>query len=83
MSNKILVEVVIPASEQTMELFVSNSFTVGKMTEQLNNYFTSKSDRFLPTDETMLCHPETGEPYARSAKLEDAGIRNGSKLLFM
>lgn len=82
--DKVLVEVFIPASEKSYDVFLPQQsklhevlyLLAGTMTELSQGYFSA-------THDTILCDRKTGTILNINQTVEELGLMNGAKLMLI
>lgn len=82
--DRIIVKVWLPQINQSFDMRIPATVTVGQVTEQLKLLFSKMRDvAFVPNEDTGLCEAETGSILDSNLLIAEAGIRNGSRLLLI
>ncbi|MFJ7729559.1 methyltransferase [Neobacillus sp. NPDC097160] len=82
--DKVLVEVFIPAANQTFDIFLPLKSPLHEVVLLLANTVTELSQGyFTGTEHTVLCKRSTGEIYNINATVEELGFKNGAKLMLL
>ncbi|WP_045518284.1 hypothetical protein [Neobacillus niacini] len=82
--DKILVEVFIPAANQTYDVFLPLKTKVHEVVFLLANTMTELSQGyFTGSDHTILCDRNTGTILNINSSAEELGLLNGTKLMLI
>lgn len=82
--SKILLNIYIPASGDTLEIKTSCSMKIAELTELLCQYLSgSEKMLFQPSEDVRLCSVKNGEMYPFNAFLTDLKLGNGSTMLLI
>ena len=82
--DKVLVEVFIPAANQTFDIFLPLKSKLHEVVLLLANTMTELSQGyFIGTEHTVLCSRNTGEIYNINTTVEELGFKNGTKLMLL
>lgn len=80
--SKVLVEILVPASGVAKDVFLPYELRLGEVIHLVREILADERT-FLPTNATLLAFRETGEPVDLSLSPEEAGLKNGSKLMLI
>lgn len=82
--KKYLVDVYLPAASKHLDVFLPDSKQIGEVTRLLVNLADSLSNGvYKGTADSMLLSADTGLPYTLTDTVEEAGIRNASRLILI
>lgn len=82
--DKVLVEVYIPASNETHDVFIPVKSKLHEVTFLLANTMTELSNGyFVATDTTIVCDSKTGTIFDINKTVEELGFINGTKLMLV
>lgn len=84
MNNKVLVEILVPASGEKFDVWIPLK---SKMSEVLQLTAAALSDlsdgKYKATEEAVLCDAETGGIFNVNMEIAELGIQNGSRLMLI
>ncbi|MEE0863275.1 MAG: methyltransferase [Lachnospiraceae bacterium] len=84
MNNKALVEVYVPAAEQTYDVYIPLESKMNEVVYLLSNALSDLSNgKFKATDETIVCDAKTGIIYNINIEVAELGIKTGSRLMLI
>ncbi|QCJ44174.1 methyltransferase [Bacillus sp. S3] len=82
--DKVLVEVFIPAANQTFDIFLPLKSKLHEVVLLVGNTLTELSQGYYTgTEQTVLCDRHTGEIFNINNTVEELGLKNGSKLMLL
>ncbi|ETI69498.1 hypothetical protein [Neobacillus vireti] len=82
--DKVLVEVFIPAANQSFDTFLPLKSPLHEVVLLLANTMTELSQGyFTGTEQTILCSRYTGEIFNINSTVEELGFKNGTKLMLL
>ena len=82
--NKILVEIMLPAAEQTWDVLLPPDSKLTDITKLLVKMFSDLADgKYKPVQINLLCDGETGHMLDMNRSPAELGIRNGDRLLLI
>ncbi|WP_186580063.1 methyltransferase [Aquibacillus kalidii] len=82
--DKVLVEIYVPASSQTFDVFVPIESKIHEVVHLVSNTMTELSQGYYrSTKDTVLCERDTGIILDINATAEEIGLINGSKLMLV
>lgn len=82
--NKLLIELFVPAVNQTFDIEVPPDMKVHLVEHLLASLVAELSNAaFAGTEDTTLCHRHTGKPLDVNMTLPELGVRNGSTLMLI
>ena len=82
--KKIIVEIYVPALDETYDVFIPQTSPMSEILELLKKAVGDLSGgRFLATDETAVCYRENGAIINVNMSVYELGIHNGSKLMLI
>lgn len=82
--TKYLVDIYIPAAERHFDAFLPSNKPIGEVVRLLITAAESLvAGSYMGTSDSMLLDAQTGAPYAPNITVEDAGIRNASRLILI
>jgi hypothetical protein len=84
MNNKILVELLLPAAEQTYDVYLPPESLTSAVQKLLSSIFNELADgKFKPTGAEILCDAETGAIYDMNMTVAELGLKNGSRIMLI
>ena len=83
MNKKLLLEVYLPATQQTIEVKMPRQIKVWQAMEILIEYIVKQDSGFIPTADSILCDMETGNMFPLNEFLNRLGIHNGTKIMLI
>lgn len=84
MSNKVLVQLIVPVLEESYDVFVPINRKVGNVIGLVSKMVSDMSGGyFIANERNSLYSGDTGEKYPIDVMIIDTDIRNGSKLILM
>jgi hypothetical protein len=82
--DKVLVEVFIPASEKSYDVFLPQKSKLHEIVFLLSGTMTELSQGyFAATPDTILCDRKTGSILNINQTVEEVGLANGAKLMLV
>lgn len=82
--NKLLVEVVVPAADMSVDMYIPLE---SKLSEVISLMAKAISDmtngKYQATQDAILCEAGTGMIYNINMEVAELGLQNGSKLLLI
>ena len=82
--DKVLVDLFVPALEQTYDIFVPLQSPMHEVVELMKKAVVDMSDgRFVANETTSLCNREDGTIININLSVYELGIRNGSRLMLI
>ncbi len=82
--NKVLVNVYIPILNKAYDIFVPVQSQVFEVTELIKKAVLELSEgQFIPSQDTVLAHKNTGEILDVNRTVFESGIGNGTKLMLL
>ena len=82
--NKVLVEVLLPASGETYDIRIPLDSQLGEVAILIKKQLeTLSKGRFIANNSTMLCDGESGEILDINRFVAELDIKNGSKLMLI
>jgi len=82
--EKYLVEVYIPAGDQTIEIFIPQHILLSEAKKLIIDLANAISNEMYELDtRAILCHGRTGKPFDEHMSVFDSCIENGSKLVLI
>lgn len=82
--RKYLVDIYIPAAGQHLDAFVPSNKSIGEVTRLLVSAAEKLvAGSYMGTADSMLLDAESGSPYNPTITVEEAGIRNASRLILI
>ena len=80
--KKVLVEVTSPAAGLTYDMFVPSTLRIGEMVSLISNLFAQTSNgMYVRSEPAVLCERKSGYVYDFRHTVQEADIRNGTKLI--
>ena len=84
MNNKVLVEIIVPASSQKYDVYIPLDCKMSEVLSMVANALTDLSNgRYKATSETVLCDADTGTIFNINTEVAELGIKNGSRLMLI
>lgn len=83
MNNKLLLEVYLPAIQQTVEVKMPRQIKVWQAMEILVEYIVKQDSGFIPTTDSVLCDMESGNMLPLNEFVDNLGIHNGTKIMLI
>lgn len=82
--NKVLVEVLLPASGEVYDVRISLDSQLGEVAMLIVKQLEDLSNgRFIANDTTVLCDAESGKILDINKFVAELGIKNGSRLMLI
>ena len=82
--RKYLVDIYIPAAGQHLDAFIPSNKTIGEVTGLLVSAAEKLvAGSYMVTSDSMLIDTESGSPYNPTITVDEAGIRNASRLILI
>lgn len=81
--KKYLVNIYLPAVGKHMDVFLPAGKRIGEVIRLLVTVAESLTGGYKGTMDAMLLNAENGIPYSLSDTVEEAGIRNASRLILI
>jgi hypothetical protein len=82
--NKLLVEIMLPAAEQTYDIYIPLDSKLRDITKLLTSLFSElAAGKFAPAEPNLLCDAQTGKILDMNKNAAELGLMNGSKLLLV
>ena len=82
--DKLLVEIFIPASNQTLDVWIPKESKLFEVTELLANTVLELSGGELAgADQMVICERQTGKILNINLTIEELGFIHGSKLMLL
>jgi hypothetical protein len=82
--DKVLVEVYVPASEKSFDVFLPLESKLYEVVYLLNNTISELTQgEFSSTGDAILCDRHTGQILNINLTVEENGIINGTKLMLI
>ncbi|GKX28620.1 hypothetical protein SH1V18_11000 [Vallitalea longa] len=81
--DKINVEVIVPAINDKFEFLLPVVMKVNVAKQLMVGIIANAQGLSFDSDELMLCYIEKGEEIKLNVSIEEAGIKDGSKLLLV
>lgn len=84
MSNKIMLELYLPASGKLYDVKIPKQISVYQATQMLV-YLLSEMNigEYIPDTNAILCNRVSGLPYNINASIESLGLHNGSQIMMI
>lgn len=84
MSNKVLVEIAVPASGMKFDVFIPLDIKMSDVVKMVATSLTDLSEgKYIATNEAVLCDASTGVICDVNREVAELEIKNGSKLLLI
>ena len=82
--NKVLVEVLVPASGEKFDVFIPLTIRMGEAVQLVSRAISDLTvGKYRAADNAIICNAETGLAYDVNPMVSDLGIRNGTRLLLI
>lgn len=82
--EKVLVEVFLPASNQSYDIFIPQTIQMGEVVQLVSKSLSELSGGKYKTDPTaILCDRKTGKVFNINASVYELQIKNGSELVLI
>lgn len=82
--DKVLVEVYLPASEKSFDVFLPLESKLYEVVYLLTNTMTELTEgEFSPSHDTILCNRHSGTILNINMTVEENGVINGAKLMLI
>lgn len=81
--DKILVEVYIPASDETYDIMIPQHSKLFEVMYLLASTLSELTEGYELTTDTPVCNRKTGEILDINSTVKELGLINGSKLMLM
>lgn len=82
--TKYLVDIYIPAAGKHLDAFLPSNKQIGEVIQLLVSASeTLVGSSYKGCPDTMLLNAESGAPYDHTLTVEEAGIRNASRLILI
>ena len=82
--DKVLIEVVVPVSNKSYDVFITPTSKLRDITALLSNALTDMSNgKFHADESTILCDAKTGNIFNINLSVYELDIKNGSKLMMI
>lgn len=79
--KKFLVEIYLPAANKTFDVYIPSGIRMGEVTMLVAQAAAELAEgSFTPSQDTALCHRQSGTMFNINMTAEEQGIQNGSKL---
>ena len=84
MTNKVLVEVILPAADEKFDVFVPLESRLSEVVMLLSKMLSELCDgKYKASNDAIICDADTGTIFNLNMELAELGIRNGSRLLLI
>jgi len=84
MTNKALVELMVPAADRTFDVFIPLDSRMSVVRTLISSVVNEMSEgKFKANDSTVLCDPDSGAILDVNMLATDLGIKNGSRLMLI
>ncbi len=84
MKNKVLVELIVPAIDQTYNVYFPVNRKIGNIINLLNkSLYEITNGSFIGTNRTYLYDRNNGEIYPIDTLVRDTNIRNGTSVVLL
>jgi hypothetical protein len=84
MNEKALVEIFVPASGETFDVFIPLASKMSDVIKMVSGALTELSNgRYRATDDAVLCDAATGIIFNVNIEVAELGIKNGSRLMLI
>ena len=84
MSNKALVEVIVPAAEAKFDVFIPLESRMSQVLKLLSSALSELSaGKYKASDDAVLCNADTGVVYDINMIVAELDIKNGSRLMLI
>ena len=81
MKSKMILEIVLPASNMQIEVKIPRQLKIGQVKNMLVDFLKKQGGEYIPTQESMLCDMESGTALDVNLFIENVGLHNGSRLM--
>lgn len=82
--DKVLIEVVVPASNKSYDVFITPTSKLRDITALLSSSLSDMSNgKFRADETTVLCDAKTGNILNINLSVYELDIKNGSKLMLI
>ncbi len=81
--NKIILMIIVPALGKEYEMKVPRQLKVKQLTDALSAFFENADIGSFYPKEAVLCDAASGRNYNSNAFIEQLGLKNGDKMLFI
>jgi len=84
MMNKVLVELIVPASEKSFDVFIPLGSRMSEIKNLMTGVVSELSEGKFKADATsILCDSDSGIVFDINILVADLGIKNGSRLMLL
>lgn len=84
MNEKALVEIFVPASGETFDVFIPLESRMSDVVKMVAGALSDLSNgKYKATDDAVLCDAATGIIYNVNIVVAELGIKNGSRLMLI
>lgn len=84
MTNKVLVELILPAANSKYDIFVPVDSKMSEVKILISGILDELArGKFRSTDNSVICNAESGFIYNVNMTIADLGIKNGTRLMLI
>ena len=84
MNNKVLVEIIVPATAQKYDVYIPLDVKMSDVVKMVAKALSDLSEgKYKATDDAILCDAKTGNIFDISVVVAELGINNGSQLILI
>ena len=84
MNHKVLVEIFVPASGESYDVFIPLESRMSEVVELVSEAIGELTGgRYLGTRDSLLCDRESGMIYNMNMAVAELGIENGTRLMLI
>lgn len=82
--NKVLVEIYVPAVQETFDVFIPDKVPFHQMLEGITQVVANLTeDKYLAAPDAVLCDGKTGAVYDINMNARELLLHNGSQLMLL
>lgn len=82
--NKILLELIVPASGRSFDISVPRQISVYQATQMIICMLEEmNTGEYMPDMAAVMCSADTATPYNVNASIESLGLHNGSGIMLI
>lgn len=84
MNNKVLVEILLPASGETFDVYIPLDVRMSEVIRMVASAISDLSDKkYIATADAVLCDASSGIIFNINKLVDELGITNGARLLLI
>ena len=84
MSNKVLVEILVPAAGRSYDVWIPLESRMGEVTRMVIQALSElTAGEYKASADAVLCDSQSGSMYDVNTEIAELGIRNGSRLMLI